>query len=66
MGPLARVDECLEIRCVIARDVSAEHQHKGVVDGRSLNAKRHVGNRPDQGMATRAPVQISEIRNEMR
>ena len=48
MGPVpARVDERLEIRCVIARDVSAEHQHNGVVDCRSLNAKRHAGNRPD-------------------
>ena len=63
MGPVAaRVDERLEIRSVIARDVSANHQHDGVVDSRSLNAKRHLGDRPIRDMATRAPFQMSEIR----
>jgi len=32
---------------VIACDVSAKHQYDGVVDGRSLNAKGHIWNRPD-------------------
>src|SRR5439155_18090800 len=49
-------------------DGSAEHQHIGVVDCRSLHAKGHVGNRPDprRGNARAGSDERNQERNAMK